>query len=157
MTSSDVVPFIPAGKIRCFVTGKLRRDTAEENVRQRWARSLVGEYGYDVQDMAVEFPVKMGTQRKRADIVIFNAGGPRRQDSVAIIVEVKREDVSPRNKDEGVEQLKSYMSACSSCKFGLWVGSEKSAYEKAEEGRIEDTTDIPRFGDTQPSHPNSMN
>ena len=32
MTSSDVVPFIPAGKIRCFVTGKLRRDTAEENV-----------------------------------------------------------------------------------------------------------------------------
>ena len=153
MTSGDVVPFIPAGKIRCFVTGKLRRDTAEENVRQRWARSLVGEYGYDVQDMAVEFPVKMGTQRKRADIVIFNAGGPRRQDSVAIIVEVKREDVSPRNKDEGVEQLKSYMSACSSCKFGLWVGSEKSAYEKAEEGRIEDTTDIPRFGDTQPQPP----
>ena len=153
MTSADVVPFIPAGKIRCFVTGKLRRDTAEENVRQRWARSLVGEYGYDVQDMAVEFSVKMGTQRKRADIVIFNAGGPRRQDSVAIIVEVKREDVSPRNRDEGVEQLKSYMSACSSCKFGLWVGSEKSAYEKTEEGRIEDTTDIPRFGDTQPQPP----
>ena len=153
MTSADVVPFIPAGKIRCFVTGKLRRDTAEENVRQRWARSLVGEYGYDVQDMAVEFSVKMGTGRKRADIVIFKPGGPRRQDSVAIIVEVKREDVSPRNKDEGVEQLKSYMSACSSCKFGLWVGSEKLAYEKTDQGEIEDTTDIPRFGDTQPQPP----
>ena len=45
------------------------------------------------------------------------------------------------------------MSACSSCRFGLWVGSEKLAYEKSEEGRIGDTTDIPRFGDTQPQPP----
>ena len=49
-----VVPLIPAGKIRCFVTGKLRKDTPEENVRQRWARSLVEEYQYDVSDISVE-------------------------------------------------------------------------------------------------------
>ena len=103
--------------------------------------------------MAVEFSVKMGTKRKRADIVIFKAGGPRRQDTVAIIVEAKRENTPPKDKDEGVEQLKSYMSACSSCRFGLWVGSEKLVYEKADEGAIEDTTDIPRFGDTQPQPP----
>ena len=42
-----IVPFILAGKIKCFITGKLRKDTPEENVRQRWARSLVDEYGYD--------------------------------------------------------------------------------------------------------------
>ena len=130
MIRGEIIPFVPAGKIRCFVTGKLRKDTPEENLRQRWARSLVDEYGYDVSEMAVEFSVKMGTRRKRADIVIFKTGGPRRQDTVSIIVEVKREDVSPRDKSEGVEQLKSYMSACSSCRFGLWVGSEKLAYEK---------------------------
>ena len=153
MTSADVVPFVPAGKIRCFVTKKLRKDTPEENVRQRWARSLVEEYGYDVEDLAVEFSVKMGTGRKRADIAVFKPGGPRKQDTVAIIVEAKREDISPKNKSEGVEQLKSYMSACSSCRFGLWVGSEKLAYEKSNEGEIEDTTDIPRFGETQPQPP----
>ena len=125
MNSAAVVPFVPAGKLRCFVTKKLRRDTPEENVRQRWARSLVEEYGYDVEDMAVEFSVKMGRMRKRADIVIFKRQGPRRQDTVEIIVEAKREDVSPKDKKEGVDQLKSYMSACSSCKFGLWVGAEK--------------------------------
>ena len=152
MTSADVVPFVPAGKIRCFVTKKLRKDTPEENVRQRWARSLVEEYGYDVEDLAVEFSVKMGTGRKRADIAVFKPGGPRKQDTVAIIVEAKREDISPKNT-EGVEQLKSYMSACSSCRFGLWVGSEKLAYEKSNEGEIEDTTDIPRFGETQPQPP----
>ena len=153
MTSADVVPFIPAGKIRCFVTKKLRKDTPEENVRQRWARSLVDEYGYDLSDMAVEFSVKMGTLRKRADIVVFKQGGPRRQDTVVVIVEAKREDISPKDKTEGVDQLKSYMSACSSCRFGLWVGSEKLAYEKSETGELDDTTDIPRFGDTQPQPP----
>ena len=91
--------------------------------------------------------------RKRADIVVFKPGGPRKQDTVAILVEAKREDVSPKNKSEGVEQLKSYMSACSSCLFGLWVGAEKLAYEKSNEGEIEDTTDIPRFGETQPQPP----
>ena len=151
--TAAVVPFIPPGKIRCFVTRNLRKDTPEENVRQRWARSLVDEYGYDVTDMAVEFSVKMGTKRKSADIVVFKPDGPRRQDTVAIIVEAKREDVSPKDKSEGIEQLKSYMSACSSCRFGLWVGSEKLAYEKSDEGEIDDTTDIPRFGETQPQPP----
>ena len=153
MTPGDVVPFVPAGKLRCFVTKKLRKDTPEENVRQRWARSLVDEYGYDIGDMAVEFSVKMGTLRKRADIVVFKPEGPRRQDTVLLIVEVKREDVSPKDKAEGVEQLKSYMSACSSCRFGLWVGAEKLAYEKSDNGRMDGTTDIPRFGESQPQPP----
>ena len=111
------------------------------------------EYGYDVADMAVEFSIKMGTQRKRADIVVFKPGGSRRQDTVVVIVEAKREGVSPKDKAEGVDQLKSYMSACSSCRFGLWVGSEKLAYEKSEAGELDDTTDIPRFGDAQPQPP----
>lgn len=148
---SDGTPFAPAGKIRCFVTQKLRKDTPEENVRQRWARSLVDEYGYDVADMDVEFSVKMGTVRKRADIVIFRPGGLRRQDTVVVIVEAKREDVSPRDKAEGVDQLKSYMSACSACKFGLWVGAERRAYKKSDDGAIDDTTDIPRFGAYSPT------
>lgn len=152
-SSNTVIPFIPIGKIRCYVTGKLRKDTPEENVRQRWARSLVDEYGYDVSDIAVEFSVKMGTSRKSADIVIFKPGGPRRQDTVMLIVEAKREDVSPKDRTEGVEQLKSYLSACSSCTFGLWVGSEKISYEKSQDGKIDETTDIPRFGDTQPQPP----
>ena len=147
---AEIVPFVPAGKIKCFVTGKLRKDTPEENVRQRWARSLVDEYGYDVSDMAVEFSVKMGTKKKRADIVLFKPGSPRRQDTIAVIVEAKRDNVSTKDKAEGAEQLKSYMSACSSCRFGLWVGSEKLAYEKSDEGEMDDTIDIPRFGDTQP-------
>ena len=154
---AEIIPFVPVGKIRCFVTGKLRKDTPEENVRQRWARSLVDEYGYDVADIDFEFSVKMGTKRKRADIAIFNPGDPRRQDTIIVLIEAKREGVSPKDRDEGVEQLKSYMSACSSCRFGLWVGSEKLAFEKSKDGTIDDNTDIPRFGDTQPKPPKFQN
>lgn len=151
--SVEATPSIPAGKIRCFVTGKLRKDTPEENVRQRWARSLVDEYQYDLTDLDVEHPIKMGSSKKSADIVVFKPGGVRRQDTILIIIEAKREDSSARSKSDGVDQLKSYMSACSSCKFGLWVGSEKLAYEKSVDGTIDETTDIPRFGDTQPKPP----
>lgn len=50
---------VPKGKLRCYITGQLRRDTPEENVRQRWARSLVEEYGYAKADVGVEVKVSM--------------------------------------------------------------------------------------------------
>jgi type I restriction enzyme M protein len=150
---NNVVQLVPAGKVRCFVTGTLRADKPEEHVRQRWARSLVSEYGYKLEDMAVEFRVKMGRQSKRADLVIFKPGATHKQENVLIVVEAKRADVLPRDRDEGVEQLKSYMAACSSCRYGLWVGSEKLAFERLPGGSIEDEVDIPRAGDDQPQVP----
>src|SRR5260363_289150 len=46
MSDDNIIYLIPPGNIRCFITDKLRKDKPEENVRQRWARSLVDEYGY---------------------------------------------------------------------------------------------------------------
>lgn len=150
---SNVVPLIPVGKIRCYITGQLRPDKPEEHVRQRWARSLIDEYKYARADTAIEFRVKMGSASKRADLVVFKPGGPHRQDSVFIIIEAKRSDILPKDRSEGVEQLQSYMAACSSCRYGLWVGSEKIALEKTNDGSIVETTDIPRHGDLEPQPP----
>ena len=150
--ATNVVPLIPAGKLRCYITGQLRPDKPEEHVRQRWARSLVDEYKYSRLDIAVEYRIKMGSSRKRADLVVFTPGSAHRQDVIFLIVEAKRADVLPRDRSEGVEQLKSYMSA-SSCRYGLWVGLEKVAYERLEDGSIVETTDIPRQGDLEPKPP----
>jgi type I restriction enzyme M protein len=149
----NVLQFVPAGKIRCYVSSKLRPDKPEEHVRQRWARSLVEEYGYSIDDLAVEFSVKMGSSRKAADLVVFKPGSPHKQENILIVVEAKRADVLPRDRTEGVEQLKSYMAACSSCRYGLWVGSERLAYTRGADGSIEDDIDIPRFGDDEPVDP----
>ena len=142
---SNVVYLVPPGKIRCYLTGRLRDDTPEENVRQRWVRSLVEEYGYPRTDLGIEVVVVMGRARKRADIVVYRHDAPRIQENIAIIIEAKRDDMLPSDKDKGVDQLKSYMAACVACIRGMWVGSERMAFEKIDTG-FERISDIPRFG-----------
>lgn len=149
---SAEILFIPTGKIRCFITRQLREDTPEEHVRQRIARSLVEEYGYSKDDMEVEFRVNLGRAKKRADIVVFEHGKEQTQENVFLIAEAKREEIKPTDRDNGVEQLKSYLAACFNAKWGLWVGSELQAFEVVVE-RGERTSlpvaDIPPYGKTQ--------
>lgn len=90
---SEIIDIIPAGKIKCFITGKMRKDTPEERIRQDVSRSLVEEYGYNKENIDIEFPVKMGRARKRIDIVIFNEGSEHKQENIYTIVEVKTENV----------------------------------------------------------------
>lgn len=153
MNGENIVYLVPPGSIRCCITGTLRKDTPEENVRQRWARSLVEEYGYPREDISLEFPIQMGTAKKRADIVIFNPGAKHVQEQIITIVEAKRDDIKASDKDKGVGQLKSYMAASSCCKYGLWVGEERFAFEKTQDGQIEPVSDIPRAGEDRPRRP----
>lgn len=153
-TENNVVYLVPPGKIRCYITGQLRPDTPEENVRQRWARSLVEEYGYPKSDIGMEVKIEMGKAKKKADLVIFNSGAKHEQKEAYIIVEVKRADKKPSDDNGGDGQLISYMSASPICKFGLWVGEERRAYERdTTTGTIERTVDIPRSGESEPERP----
>ncbi|MBN1450634.1 MAG: N-6 DNA methylase [Anaerolineales bacterium] len=147
--SSDTISLIPPGKLRCVVTGRLRKDTPEENVRQRIARSLLEDYGYSKSDIEIEFTVGLGRSKKRVDIAIFPPKTEHQQENIQIIVECKREDIRPTDRDNGIEQLKSYLSACLNARFGLWIGSELQVWEKVatDQGhQFVIATDIPRFG-----------
>jgi type I restriction enzyme M protein len=127
-----------------FIDGTPRKKTAEEYVRQNVERSLVQEYRYPTEDIAVEFSVKMGRQRKRADIVIFNEGAAHLQENVLLICECKSEEVPSQDKKEGVEQLKSYMTACLNCRFGLWTNGsdERICFRKDDDGKVVEYNDI---------------
>ena len=151
---TNVLHLVPPGKLRCYVTGKLRRDTPEEHVRQRWARSLVEEYGYPKSDLGVEVTIAMGRARKSADLVVFRHGRRHSQEELFIIVEAKRDDVKPSDEKKGTGQLASYMAASPVCRWGLWVGQERQAFERQPgTGEIDRTGDIPRFGEDQPQPP----
>ena len=148
------IAFIPAGKIRCYVTGELRNDTPEEHVRQRVARSFVEEYGYDTEDIGLEFRVNVGRAKKRVDIAIFKHEQVHTQENIFIIGEAKREDIKPSDSDNGIDQLMSYLSACPNAKWGLWIGSELQVYEvitEAGERKSIDVADIPPYGKSQAS------
>ena len=76
----------PPGRLRCVVSGKLRKDTPEENVRQRIARSLLDEYGYAREDIELESAVRLGHTRKRVDIAIYPHGEEQLRESILIII-----------------------------------------------------------------------
>ncbi len=149
----QATPLTPEGRLVCYITGQLRKETPEELVRQEWARKLVEEYGYPKDDLDIEVTIPIGTKRPRADLVIYEHGKDHDIENIRIIVEAKRENVKASDKKKGVEQLKSYLAACPNARWGLWVGSERLAFQvltRNGERVTEPTTDIPRFGEKNP-------
>ncbi len=139
---------VPDGEICDYIDGKFRKDTPEEYVRQTIEKRLVNEHKYKPEHIKIEFGLKLGSRRPRADIVIFPKGSPEStQDHVWLIVECKNEKVEPKHKKDGVEQLKSYMSACPNCEWGMWTnGKYKEVIRKVKiEGKYtyQEYNDIP--------------
>lgn len=152
MDRQETIIVIPEGKICDYVDGTIRNDTPEEYVRQTVEKRLVNEHKYAKVRIAVEYPVQMGSEKKRADIVIFPDGvseeQKKDQQNISIIIECKKEAVKPSDKDNGLEQLKTYMSACNNCEWGMWTnGLHKTVYKKSvdEKGHFvfDEYNDIP--------------
>lgn len=143
---------VPQGKILDFIDETIRKETPEEYVRQEIEKSLIREYRYVRDEIAVEFGVKLGTARKRADLVIFPEGAPHKQEHAWAIIECKAPSVPPGHKTEGVAQLKSYMAGCVNGEFGMWTnGQERFCYRKVtENGKVQfvEISDIPEKGKT---------
>lgn len=140
---------VPAGKICDYIDGKFRNDTPEEYVRQTIEKRLVNEHNYKPHQIRIEFGIKIGSNRRpRVDIAVFPKACPQySQDHIWLIVECKSETVEPQHKKGGIEQLKSYMSVCPNCEWGMWTnGKHKEVLRKVTiEGKIEfqEFNDIP--------------
>ncbi len=138
MDNQETILVIPEGKIRDYVDGTIRNDTPEEYVRQTVEKRLVNEHKYAKERIAVEYPVQMGSGKKRADIVIFPDGASsddkKDQHKIWLIIECKKESVKASDKDNGIEQLKTYMSSCANCEWGMWTnGISKTVYRKLKD------------------------
>ncbi len=148
--ASAALRVIPSGKVVDFITGLLTKDTPEEYVRQNVEQSLILEYGYARDQIAVEFPIKVGSGRKRVDIAIFAAGAAHLQQNIQVIIETKREGTKRDDRTDGVGQLKSYMAASVNCQHGMWTnGVDRDCFFKTpEDGQhaFLDAIDIPIRG-----------
>ncbi len=142
---------IQQGKVLDFIDGTTQRqETPEEYVRQEIAKSLVREYRYEKASIEVEFVVRVGVRKPRADLVIFPVGVDHKQENALIVVECKSAKIKSADKKDGVGQLQSYMAACPSVTYGMWTnGVERFCYrrvDKAGQVHFEDVPDIPEFG-----------
>ena len=145
---------VQQGKVLDYIDGVTQRsETAEEYVRQEIAKSLVREYDYRKSDISVEFMLRLGTRRPRADLVIFDEGDAHDQDRARIIVECKSRKIKPTSRKDGVGQLHSYMAACPSVAYGMWTnGVERICYRRVDADgkvRFEEIPDIPSRGSSE--------
>jgi type I restriction enzyme M protein len=145
---------IPDGKVIDFLTGQPVSDTPEEYVRQNIEKALIRQYRYDPANCLPEFPIKVGSSRKRVDIVAFDSPEiARKQENAHLLIETKRVGTNPSAKTEGVDQLKSYMAACLNAKYGLWTnGEDRIVFAKRFQNNsleFETIVDIPIFGQTE--------
>lgn len=145
---------VQQGKVLDFIDGQTQREeTPEEYVRQEIAKSLVREYGYPKKDIAVEFVLRVGSRKPRADLVIFAADADHGQENAYIVVECKAQTVKATDRKEGVGQLHSYLSVCPNSVYGMWTnGLERFCYRKViKDGQIafEEIPDLPAYGQTE--------
>jgi len=150
-TQSKLALIIQQGKVLDFIDGKTQRnETPEEYVRQEIAKSLVREYRYEKASVEVEFTIRVGSRKPRADLVIFPIATEHMQENALIIVECKASTVKSADKKDGVGQLQSYMSASPNVSYGMWTnGIERFCYRRIVKGgtvSTEEVPDLPVFG-----------
>ena len=153
-TAAPIAVIVQQGKVLDFIDGKTQRvETPEEYVRQEIAKSLVREYKYPRSDVEVEFGLRLGSRKPRADLVIFLSGEEHDQVNAYIVVECKEQKVKSSDRKEGVGQLQSYMSGCPNVQYGMWTnGLERFCYKKVQvAGKItyEEIPDLPTFGQSE--------
>lgn len=110
--------------IKDYATGYSVRVTPEEPVRQQHERILVEDYGYFKTDLDIEVSIPRGTGYfpDKADIVVYSGEGRDPTKDIIGIVEAKRPE-----RTDGIEQLKSYMTATSAI-WGYWTNGTDIAY-----------------------------
>lgn len=134
-TASQDIIVIPEGKICDYIDQKFRNDTPEEYVRQTIEKRLVNEHKYPKERIRVELTIQSGSRKPRIDLAVFPENCTQFiQENIEIIIECKNETVDRESKKEGVEQLKSYMSDCLNCNWGMWTnGRDKIVLRKAKD------------------------
>ena len=133
------------GKIIDFLDNEIKRlNTPEERIRQKMVQIIVCELGYPKSFVALERPINIGREIKRADIVVYHtaaACAANDQGNIYLIAEIKAPTIL-----ESDGQLVSYISA-TSAQGGFWSNGNKIDFYRRDlhTGNIIPWLGIPKF------------
>lgn len=134
--------FLENKKVKNYQTQaiKNRKSNLEEYVRQWVIKELIDEYKYPIEQLDVEYPVRVGADTKFADVVIYNKTG-----KPFIYVETKAYKVIDDSR-----QVKSYVAAEITCLFGVWTNGETNEFFQkiVDPNDLVDVKNIPYYGIT---------
>jgi type I restriction enzyme M protein len=118
----------------------------EEKVQTETFLALIFHYGYRTEQIGLFVPVTMGSDKREADIVVYNDD---EHTEPHILVECKKQEVSEAEFQQAIEQAYSYAYALPNDIKYIWVTSSiKNEYfevDKKKKSRLTQT-DIPQFG-----------
>ena len=121
-----------------FTGGEIDITEPEEQVRQAYIKKLVKVYGYNLQQIKINVPILMGSEKRFCDIAVYDKG------NIVGIVETKAHRTKLKEKHKG--QLESYMSATPTCKWGVLTNGdvEDCGYRDFTTGEIEFGKQVPQ-------------
>lgn len=118
----------------------------EEKVQAETFLKLVLKYGYKAERIKPYESVKMGSDTKEADLIVYNDDECKEPH---ILVECKKQEVSEQEFQQAIEQAYSYAYALPNDVKYVWVTSElKNEYFEVDKKKNSRVTqpDIPQFG-----------
>lgn len=149
---------VAEGKIIDFVDGKVRKDSKTERVRQNFERTLIEEYGYISQDIAVDFKIKVmeGTRKltKKVSLVVFHEEKKETpdQDDVDTLIIVAKPKAQPTDAKGGTDDLEKMLVASSKARFGCWTNGIETLYFQKKKAKFDTdvfpVNDFPRKGES---------
>ena len=149
------------GKIVDFIDGKIRKDSETEQIRQNFERTLIEEYNYLAEDIAVDFKVKVMEGSKKltraASLAIFHEKKSIKpdQDDVYILIMVAKPKTQPTDLSGGTEDLEKLLAACGNTLFACWTNGIETIYFQKKKTKFDvdifPVNDFPRKGEDDAS------
>jgi hypothetical protein len=122
-------------RVRSHTSDNPRSANPEEIIRQLVMAQLRCHYHYPHERLTIEFPVKMGITKKRADIAILS-----KQGQVETLIEIKQ-----TVDDESILQLQSYMIA-TAARYGAVISLHfRTVFRRNDDGSFFEISDLPLF------------
>ncbi len=118
----------------------------EEQIQLETFCNLVLQYNYPVERVVNFVSVKMGSETKEADIVVYNDDSLKEPH---ILIECKKGDISEQEFSQAIEQAYSYAYALPNDVKYVWVTKgNRNEYFKVNKKKQtrEQESDIPQFG-----------
>lgn len=133
------ITYIPQNRKKNYIN-------PEEKVQALTYLKLILHYGYKPDRIRLYVPVKMGTETKEADIIVYNDD---ECEEPHILVECKKEDISEQEFNQAVNQAYSYAYALPNDVKYIWVvaGLREEFYSvNTKKATRTKESDIPQYG-----------
>lgn len=142
---------IPDGKITDFITGKLLKETDFEKVRQNFERTLIDEYLYPSDDIAIDYNIQVWEgekqKNKKIPIVVHYHGTTEPY----ILIYVANPKANPTDKTGGASDVEQWLVDENSAEYACWTNGIEAIYFQKKKTKFESdvfpVNDFPRFGE----------